>query len=150
MGTVVQKVASLFRLGRLPAALRSQLETEAKVLHLAEGIWETAVFKDFRAPGNYCLWRSIGFTGFFVLTEKRMMAKARFYHYINVNVTYDDPRFRSITFSARPKMLSLAFDASLEDPEWSGQLEVHLHLPDVGTVAQILQRAGAQIELKVR
>jgi hypothetical protein len=148
MGTVTQKIVGLFCPGRLPATLRARLETEGRILCLAEGIAETAVFKDFRAPGAHCSHRCTGFTGFFVITEKRIVVKAAFFNQINVNVAYDDPQFRSIAFTATPELLSLAFDASVQSPQMSGQVEVRLHLPDVSTTTAILLKIGARIELK--
>jgi hypothetical protein len=148
MGTIIQSFAGLFRLGRIPSALRAQLESESRILYLAEGIAETAVFKYFRSPGMCCYRRFTSFIGFFVITEKRIVAKAKLYNQINVNMAYTDPRFQSIAFVADSKRLSLAFDASVQGPQMSGQMEVRLHLPDVGAAVDILQKAGAPIELK--
>jgi len=147
MTTTVQKLAGFLHLGRIPPLLRSQLEAEGRILYLAEGILETAVFRDFRAPGAYCSHRWIAFVGFLVLSQKRLVVKARFAHQISINIPYEDPRFHKLTFKATPKMLSVAFDASLQGPGISGQLEVRAHLPDVATVAAILQRVGAQVKL---
>jgi hypothetical protein len=131
MATFTQKVAARLRLGRLPAA---------------EGIWETAIFRHYRAPQVYCRYRRMGFIGYFALSERRLIARAKGYHEIDVNVAYDEPRFQKLTFAVQPRYLSLAFDASLQSPEASGQIEIRLHLPDAATAAQILEQAGAHLE----
>jgi hypothetical protein len=149
MGTVTQRIACFFHLGRIPAALRVQLESESRILYLAEGIAETAVFRNFRGPGMWCYRRYTSFIGFFVLSERRIVAKAggRFSQVnIDVNIAYDDSRFQTIAFVAGSKLLSLAFDASVQSPEMSGQIEVRLYLPDVGAATQILRKVGARIE----
>jgi hypothetical protein len=146
MATFVQKLAARLRLGQLPEALRAQLESEGRILYLAEGIWETAIFRHYRAPNAYSSHRRIGFIGYFALSEHRLVARAKCYHEIDVNVAYDELRFKKMTFTVRRKYLSLAFDASTQSPQASGQLEVRLHLPDIATAAKILEQAGAQME----
>ena len=146
MTTVIQRIAGLFHLGRIPADIRTRLESEGRILYIAEGIWETAVFKNFKTPGSYCGYRCISFIGFFALSEKRIIAKAKFHHDINVNATYDNPQFQSIAFIADTKMLSLAIDVSAQSPQMSGLMEVRLHLQDVDMAVQILQGVGARIE----
>jgi len=145
MATFIQKLATRLRLGQLPEAVRTQLESESRLLYLAEGIMETAIFRGYRAPGAYILQRRIVFIGYFALSEHWLVAKAKAYHETNVNVAYDDPRFKAITFTIRPRYLALTFDASAQSPQASGQLEVRLHLPDIMTAARILEQAGAQI-----
>jgi hypothetical protein len=150
MGTFLQKLATGLHLGRLPARVRTQLESEGGILYLAEGIWETAILRHYRAPGAYCRHRRMGFIGYFALSERRLIAKARAYHEINVNVAYEEPRFKAMTFAVRPKYLAVAFDASAQSPEASGQIEIRLHLPEVDLAAQILARAGAHMESNAR
>ena len=147
MSEVLQKLAAKFRLGQLPQARRAQLESEGCILYLAEGIWETAIFRHFRAPNAYSSHRRILFLGYFALSERRLVAKAKCYHEIDVNVAYDETRFQKMTFAVHPKYLSLAFDASVQNAQMSGQIELRLHLPDVATAAKILGQAGARMEL---
>jgi hypothetical protein len=148
MARFLQKLATRLRLGQLPEAVRTQLESEGRILYLAEGVRETAIFRDYRAPGAYILQRRIVFIGYFALSERRLVAKAKAYHEINVNVAYDEPRFKAMTFTVRPKYLALAFDASAQSPQASGQIEVRLHLPDIAAATKFLEEAGAQIVSK--
>ncbi len=147
MDTLTQTLSGFLGLGRLPAPLREELEAESPILVVAEGIAETALFRDFKSPGAYCHRKRTRFIGFFVLSEERLVVKAGLYNTINVNMRYDDPQFRNIVFTASPTLLSLTFDASVQSPKMSGQIEVRLHLPDVETAAEILQAVGAQIEV---
>ncbi len=145
MGMLLQKLTSGLHLGQLPATVRAQLESEGRILYLAEGIRETAIFRRYRAPGAYIWRRAIAFIGYFALSERRLVAKAKQYHEVNVNVAYDDPLFKTMTFTVRPRYLALAFDASAQSPRASGQIEIRLHLPDIAAATKILEQAGAQI-----
>lgn len=153
MATFTQRLAGTFGLGRLPEAQRVQLESEDRLRYLAEGIWETAILRDYRHcrfPQAYCLARRMGFIGYFALSERRLIAKAKAYNEINVNVAYEEPRFKAMTFTVRPKYLALTFDASAQSSEDSGQIEIRLHLPDIAFAAKILEQAGAQMESSAR
>ena len=145
MSTFVQRLAAGLRLGRLPGAVRAQLESDGRILYLAEGVLQTAIFRNYRAPGVRSNFRRISFIGYFALSQRRMVVKARCYHQININAAYDDAAFRKMTFAVRPSYLSLVFDASAQSPEASGQVEVRVHLPDLAAAAQILEQRGAQL-----
>ncbi|HUW62368.1 MAG TPA: hypothetical protein VMZ06_15290 [Candidatus Bathyarchaeia archaeon] len=143
--TFTQKIARVFHLGRLPARVREQMQSEGGILYLAEGIAETAIFRNFRAPGVYCSQRRMGFIGFFALSERRIVARAGCFHKIDVNTTFDDPTFKKLLFKAGPKYLSVTFDPSIQTPDASGQIEIRLHLPDISKAATILKENGAWI-----
>lgn len=145
MGTLWQKLTAGLHLGQLPGTVRAQLESEGRILYLAEGIRETAIFRRYRGPDAYSWRHGIVFIGYFALSERRLVARAKQYHQINMNVAYDDPRFKAMTFTVRPRYLSLAFDASAQSPQSSGQIEVRLHLPDIAAATKILEQAGARI-----
>lgn len=143
--TLTQKIAGVVHLGRLPARVREQMLLEGEMLYEAEGIAETVILKSFRAPGQYCLHRRMGFVGYFALSARRIVAKAGSYHKIDVNMAFDDPAFKSICFKAEPKYLSLTFDPSIQMPDASGEIEIRLHLPDIASAAEVLRDKGAQI-----
>jgi hypothetical protein len=145
MGMLLLRLMAWLHLGRLPATVRAQLESEGRILYLVEGIMETAIWRGYRAPGAAIGERRIAFIGYFALAERRLVAKAKQYHEVNVNVAYDDPRFKAMTFTVRPRYLALAFDASAQGPQSSGQMEVRLHLPDIAAATKILEQAGARI-----
>lgn len=146
MSAILQKWAARLRLGQLPPARRAELESEGRILYLAEGIRETAIFMHFKASNARSRYRRVWFLGYFALSERRLVAKAKCGQEIDINVTYDETRFQKMTFAVTPKYLSLAWDASAQSPQMSGQMEVRLHLPDVATAAKILEQAGARME----
>jgi hypothetical protein len=123
----------------------AQLESEGRILYLAEGVLETAIFRDYKAPGVRSNCRRISFIGYFALSQRRMVVKAKCYHQININAAYDDAAFRKMTFAVRRRYLSLVFDASAQSAQASGQVEVRLHLPDLTAAAQILEQCGTQV-----
>jgi hypothetical protein len=129
----------------LPGAVRAQLESDGGILYLAEGVLQTAIFRDYRAPGVRSNYRRVSFIGYFALSQRRMVVKARCYDEININAAYDDAAFKKMTFAVRPRYLSLAFDASAQSAQASGQVEVRVHLPDVTAAAEILEQGGAQL-----
>ncbi len=146
MSTLVQRLAAGLRLGRLPEATRAQLEGEGRILYLAEGVLETAIFRHYRARGFRIGHSRKTFIGYFVVSERRMVVKAKCYNEIDVNTAYDEALFQKITFAMRPTYLSLAFDASAQNAQASGQIEVRVHLPDVAVAAGILGQTGARVE----
>jgi hypothetical protein len=145
MGTLLQRLTAGLHLGQLPGTVRAQLESEGRILYLAEGIRETAIFRNYRAPGIYSWRRRIGFIGYFALSERRLVARAKQYHQTDVNVAYDDPRFKAMTFTVRPRYLALVFDASAQGPQAAGEIEVRLHLPDIAAARKMLEQVGARI-----
>jgi hypothetical protein len=147
MSAILQRWAARLRLGQLSQARRAELESEGRILYLAEGIWEWAIFRHFKSWAHDARWARCGFIGFFALSERRMVVIVRArYAKMEINVAYDEARFQKMTFAATPKYLSLAFDASVQNAQMSGQVELRLHLPDVATAAKILEQAGARIE----
>jgi len=145
MSTLTQTVAAGLGLGRLPDAVRAQVESEGRIVYLAQGVLETAIFRHYKAPGVRTGRRRISFIGYFVLSERRMVVKAKCYNEIIVNVAFADDVFKKMTFAVRPGYLSLAFDASAQSAQVSGQVEVRVHLPDVAVAAKVLEQAGARI-----
>ena len=148
MGTFIQKVASFFHLGRLPDNVRTQMISEGGILYLAEGIAETAIFTDFRSPGIYCSSRRLTLIGFFALSDHRIVLRANCYHEILINTTYDDTKFKGITFKTSKTdqgFLSLTFDAAGYILAASGQVEIRLHLPDSSMAVKILNQKGVCI-----
>ena len=80
--------------------------------------------------------------GFFALSEQRIVTRAKCWHKIDINTTYDDPRFKTIVFNPTEKYLSLKYDPSGFIPKASGQVEIRVHLPNVSKAAKILTVRG--------
>jgi hypothetical protein len=145
---LTQRIALRFGLGRVPAAFRRKLEAESPSLYVAKGVAETVTLRNFRAPGVRCGWRKMGFIGFVVVTEKRFVAKARAYHHIDLDLAVTDPRFQQILFTREADVMLLQFDASLRGTDYSGEVEVRLHLPDqdrmVAALGKVKGRVGSK------
>jgi hypothetical protein len=144
--TTTQNIANVLHLGRLPIRARRQLEVDGGLLYCAEGIWESAVLVGFKAPGYYIDTRKMGFIGSFALSDRRVIARAGFYNKIDVNLMFEDPRFKEVIFKVRPKYLSMKFDASIQMPRATGDIEIRLHLPDIAKAAEILESKGAVVK----
>ena len=143
MSSLFQRVAHFFRFGRLPDEVRVQLESEGGMLFLAEGVVTTSILTDFKAPGVRCSYSRMTIIGFLALSEQRIVIRAKCWHKIDVNTTFDDPKFKTIAFNPTEKYLSLKFDPSGFIPDASGQVEIRIHVPNVSKVAKILEEKGA-------
>jgi len=128
--------------GRLPEAVRAQVESEAPIVYLAEGVLETARFRHYKAPGFRILHRWMGFIGYFVLSERRMIVKAGRYNKIDINVAYDEPLFQKMTFAVKPRYLSLAFDASAQNEQASDRLRSESTCPTSTSRQGLLSKWG--------
>ena len=142
MSTLFQRVAHFLRFGRLPDEVRDQLESEGGMLFLEEGVVTTSILIDFKAPGVRCSYRRMTIIGFLALSEKRIVIRAKCWHKISINTTFDDPRFKAIVFNPSEKYLSLSFDPSGFIPNASGQVEIRVHVPNVSKAVKILEEKG--------
>ncbi len=144
MTKMIQRAARFLGVGQLPDALRTQLDAEGGLLWFEEGIPVTAILREFKAPGTFCGYRRMSFLGFAALTERRLIVSARFFNQASVDISYDDPRFKDITFNVDRKHLSLTFNAAGILPGAAGEVTLRLGLSDLPTVTQILAQKGAR------
>ena len=117
----------LFKIGRIPKDVRSQVLIEGVVLS-DEGIRGSITFRNFRAPGKYSSWRRSWFSGSLVLTRKHFLA----FHYSNpiIGVAWDEPRIKKLNCSVEKKnTLCIKFDASTFNEDWSGEMEIRFSTP---------------------
>jgi hypothetical protein len=130
---------TLFKVGRIPADLMTQLQAET-ITAYDEGIHCSLTFKNFKAPGRTENWRRIWFGGALALTGRRLIALSgtRFTSGVRltdenallINVELNDERFRLMNISLdKPDRLVIAFDASLFHEDWSGELEYRFRTP---------------------
>ena len=145
MGKLLEKLIRVFHLGRLPDEVRIRLESDGGILYLAEGVVTTAIFTHFKAPQAHSSYRRIVFIGFFALSKRRIVVRAKCYNSIDIDVPYDDSRFKMISFTVKESYLSLAFDASALLPTASGRIEIRLHIPNISDASTLLQEKGASV-----
>src|SRR5712692_7658282 len=86
----------LFGVGKIPAPLMSQLQTEGIIL-LDEGVKGSVTYRNFRAPGRRDAWRRQWFTASIALTKLRLFAL--WYANPIINVPLKDERIRAMQFS---------------------------------------------------
>lgn len=113
-----------FRIGDIPAGLRTKLEQEGVVL-LDEGVGGTITYQNFRAPGRAYARKKSWFSGAVVATNVRFVAFA--YGRQVINVPWDDVRRKQLHVSCEaPDRLLVAFDPAIFHADWTGTVEVRL------------------------
>ncbi len=114
----------LFKIGSIPAGLRTKLEQE-RLLLCDEGIGGTITYQNFRAPGRAYAWKQSWFSGAVATTNVRFVAFA--YGRQIINVPWDDPRRKQLGVSCETsERLLIAFDPAIFHDDWSGIVEVRL------------------------
>ena len=114
-------------LHRLPEAQMAEFRTEG-LLVIDEWIKGKLTYRNFRAPGKRFLYKTVWFKSFVVVTKTRVWATA--FGKQAINVPFSDERIRAMQFSVDDQSsLLVAFDASLFQPTWSGQLEYRFSTP---------------------
>ncbi len=114
-----------FKIGGIPKKLRPVLESEGIVVS-DEGIGGWVFLRDFRAPGKRFLHRITGFSGFLVITHRRIIAYAYWKPVINVPV--DDPRVSAIKSALLdPEHLELSLESSIFHADWQGRIVLKLN-----------------------
>jgi hypothetical protein len=127
----------LFGSGRLPADGYRQIEPDRDP-YIVESVVVSVTYRNFRAPRRYSSWKRQWFLGSLAVSKQRVVGYA--YRGRLVNVPFDDPRIREIQWSVeQPHGLLLAFDASLFQPAWSGELEMRFMTEDVGTLLSLIE-----------
>jgi hypothetical protein len=140
---IMQKITRLMHVGQLSQKVRDQLDADGGVLYLDEGIPVTAILQDFKAPGVFCGYRRMSFVGFLALSDRRIVVRASFFHEASVNVAFDEPEFRAITFRLARKRLEMAFEAKGLIPRASGEIRLRARISDPVRVVELLRVKGA-------
>jgi hypothetical protein len=146
--TFTQKVAGWFGIGRVSEDIRLRLMAESEIEYLAEGIWQTAIYSNFGAPGQYASSRRMGFVGYVAMSHKRLVARAGGYNRVDINMAFGDRKFGDVIWMLAPGYVSLAFDAASHIPGASGRIEVRLHVPDAAELASKLVARGVNVGSK--
>ena len=111
----------LFGLGRIPARLRPLIEAEGVVV-ADEGMPGRFVADRVDGPGRRYRGRTAGFSGFLVITGKRVLAYS--YGKRQVSIGVDDPRFRELFVRLPdPATLAISFESSVFRDDWAGVIE---------------------------
>ncbi|MFM9904114.1 MAG: hypothetical protein ACKVQJ_06020 [Pyrinomonadaceae bacterium] len=124
----------LFGVGKLPAEFADGRTAESIVLS-DEGLAGSVTYRNFRRPGKYSAYQSVGLVGSIVVTNERIAAYSGENPIIDVEFT--DERLRQIAFSVLPNgSLLAAFDASLFHADWSGNIEYRFKTPMAAAIVE--------------
>jgi hypothetical protein len=128
----------LFGVGKIPAALLSQLKAEGLVL-FDDGVKGSITYRDFSAPGKRFSLRRQWFAGAIALTKLRLVGVA--YSKFLINVPLTDERIHKLSYSVEDDgAFCVAFDASLFHADWSGTIEYRFKTPEAQRFVELLQK----------
>ncbi len=112
----------LFKAGKLPSKLESQIHREGIVL-FDEGIGGSVTYRGFRAPGRRHGFRRSWFSGSIVLTKEHFLAFQFSRPIIGVPWNHDKIGELNCCLEG-DQILRVAFDAAAFYEDWSGGIEV--------------------------
>ncbi|WNG88129.1 hypothetical protein C6A87_002375 [Mycobacterium sp. ITM-2016-00317] len=122
----------LFRIGKLPSALRAEVEAEG-VLFMSEYV---AVTRRFRGsvPGLRSSGSIASYVGSLVITNERVLATLSSVPKLaglTMDVRWDAPQSGAVTAELSETGLQLDVDVAAVDPRCSGELSLHYkeHIP---------------------
>ena len=119
----------LFGVGKIPAQIRAQLDSEGVILQ-DEGLFGSTTFRKVRRPGYYAAFDRRYYFGSLTITQTRLVGL--FSSNPVINVPFADSRFRGLDFAREnANTLRTAFDASLFHDDWSGKIEYRFRTPQV-------------------
>jgi hypothetical protein len=132
----------VFKLGSIPKDLQSILEPEGIVV-ADEGMSGWYVTKNFKAPGRRSKYRKEGFSGFLVITKKRVLAYTFKKRQINIGV--NDPKISELyaTLDGSEKIV-ISFEASSFHDDWKGVVELQFNTPKAQDFYDALLDVGVQ------
>jgi hypothetical protein len=143
MSSLLHKICYFFRLGRLPENLKRDLLSRENIVFRVEGIPAWVIFRNFKSPSVRCSYRCMLFFSFIAMTERRFIARAGSWNKIDIQIEYDDPRFKQIRFYETKNHLCLRYDAADFMPNSSGQVEIKFALSRISDAAMVLKNKGA-------
>jgi len=132
----------LFGIGSIPKKIRPVLEQEGIVLS-DEGMSGWFITKNVKGPGKRYMHRREGFSGWLVITKKRILCYTYWKRQINISV--DDPRLSKLyTDVTDQHKLSVAFESSVFRDGWEGVIEYRFKTDKVIQFQDALISLGVQ------
>ena len=128
----------LFKSGRVPTDSMEQIQAEGVVL-MEEGIGGSITFRNFRAPGRRHGFKKSWFSGSIVLTHQHLLAFA--FSRPVIGVAWNYRKISRLKCVARDrKTLSISYDASVFNDDWSGDVEVRYSTPTAQIIARNIRK----------
>jgi len=131
-----------FRLGAIPKAVRPVIESEGIVV-ADEGMPGWFIARKVKGPRRRFWHRRAGFSGSLVVTSKRILGFA--YAKPQINVAVNDPKTAGMFAQVHePDSLSLSFESSLFNDQWSGVIEFRFRTEKARQFHEALMAVGVQ------
>jgi len=130
----------LFRCGAIPGDLRKAFGQEG-IIVADEGMGGWFIAKNFKAPGKRYKRRAESFSGFLVVTRKRISAYT--YSKCQINISAGDSRIPELyTRICGDGIISLSFNVSSFRENSRGVLEFRFKTPEARSFYKALTEAG--------
>ncbi len=125
MSSLKRKLISFFRPSDLPLKARTFLEEEG-LLFAAERIRVTVVYNRFKAKGRNIRHKREVVWGSLAISNKRMVGYV--FRKRIIHLPFSEPQVNSVKLSCvNEKVLTMAFDPSIFNPDQSGDMEFRFH-----------------------
>ena len=142
MSTFKQKLAGLLRPFDLPVKTRTFMENEG-LLFAAEKVRITVVYHRLRSKGRNIRYKRETVWGSLAISNKRLVGYA--FKKRIIHLPFDQEKAHSVNFSCvNGKVLVMAFDPAVFNPESSGSMEFRYHfdgaLEAYGIIRDLIHR----------
>ena len=126
--------------GVLPKDIKAQLE-KVGIQSISESIRITVIYRNFKAPGKRFGHKRSACIGSFVISKTGLVGFAG--HRQILDLSFDDKRFKLVTFAMKEKFLSVSFNPGLFHGAQEGEVEFRFYLPNIKESFALLQAYGA-------
>lgn len=131
-----------FGIGAIPKRYQTVLQAEG-ILVADEGLRGWCVSRNVKGPGKRYFRRAEGFSGWLVVTRKRVVGYSWWKRQINIGV--DDPKLSALTVSIpKPGWLSISFETSVFRENWQGVMEFQFATDKADEFCRRLVSLGAE------
>ncbi len=111
----------LLGIGAISKKHRPGLEQEGIVV-ADEGIGGSLTMRDVKGPGRRYSYKKSLFTGWLVITEKRIICYA--FGFRQIDIPVNDSRITELQVeNPKENILTISFEASVFRPNWSGHMQ---------------------------
>jgi hypothetical protein len=128
--------------GRFPGDLRAELEAE-RIEQIEEELFGTITLRGYRAPRERSSVSKQAFRGAIAITRRRLVVwsgsrAAKPWYGMQVNVGFEDPRYRSLEIAAEHRGERLLIATNLEEysDDRSGRFEIRFRTPRATELAE--------------
>ncbi len=136
----------IFKIGKIPKDALSNIQREGVVLK-EEGIGGSVTYKKFRAPGKYYGWKRSWFSGSIVLTREHFLAFK--YSQPIIGLPWNHDKINQLNcYLDNENILTVEFDASAFNKDWSGHITVRFSTPLARSFLETIERMKRSSEYR--